>query len=270
MVKIERHADLKKHIFTGKDDSHLIPLHPIAALKSSSIRKAGLIPSHIVMSPKECAELYDALEALLGKKEVETINPTTMLGEKFLKKKDITMYNEKLKQFLLNIILSSQESSVDIFDRVQKALLPVEKSKGDDLELNNQWKYMKSECNQLVTHLKKNDMLPALFFVFDRHHCKEIPMVISTAFKRKIDEERDSEEYEERKRLEEKNNRALEKKNKKEQAKRDKIESQKRDGKDESGRPREEDDDSSALQKLNTIFNEFPEHTLVSKNTLGD
>jgi len=268
--RIERHADLKKHIFTGKDESHLIPLHPIAALKTSSIRKSGLIPSHIVMSPKECAELYDALEEILGKKEVETINPTTMLGEKFLKKKDITMYNEKLKQFLLNVILSTQESRVDVFDKVQKALLPAEKSKGDDLELDNQWKYMKSECKHLISHLKKNDMLPALFFVFDRHHCKEIPMVISSEFKRKIDEERDSEEYEERKRLEEKNNRALEKKNKKERAKLDKIESQKKDGKDENGRPREDDDENSALQKLNTVFNEFPEHTLVSKNTLGD
>merc|ERR1712013_949675 len=73
-----------------------------------------------------------------------------------------------------------------------------------------------------------------------------------------------------RKRLEEKNNRALEKKNKKERAKLDKIESQKKDGKDENGRPREDDDENSALQKLNTVFNEFPEHTLVSKNTLGD
>ena len=96
-------------------------------------------------------------------------------------------------------------------------------------------------------------------------------MVVSKDFKRKIDDEKDSGAYEERKRLEEKNNKALEKKNKKERAKMDKIESQKtQGGKDDGGRQRDEDDESSALQKLNTVFNEFPEHTLVSKNTLGD
>jgi superfamily II RNA helicase len=268
--KIQRHADLKKHIYTGKDDAHLTPLHPIAALKSSSIRKAGLIPSHIVMSPKECAELYDALEGQLGKKAVESINPTTMLGEKFLKKTDITMYNEKLKQFLLNVILSKEDSTIDVFENVQKVLLPVHKSKGDDMELDNEWKYMRSECKQLVSHLKKNDMLPAIIFAFNRMYCKEVPMVISKNFKQKIEDEKDSEEYEERKRLEEKNNRAMEKKNKKERAKMDKIESQKKDGKDDGGRQREDDDDSSALQKLNAVFNEFPQHTLVSKHTLGD
>ena len=268
--KIQRHADLKKHIFTGQDDAHLIPLHPIAALKASSIRKAGLIPSHITMSPKECSELYDALEGLLGKKAVENINPTTLLGEQFLKRTDITMYNEKLREFLMKVILKDQEVKSEVFDDVQNALLPAEKSKGDDMELDNEWKYMKTECKQLVSHLKKNDMLPAIIFAFNRKYCMDIPMVISKDYKRKIEDEKDSGEYEERKRLEEKNNKALEKKNKKERAKQDKLESQKKDAKDDGGRQREEDDDGSALQKLNTVFNEFPEHTLVSKNTLGD
>jgi len=271
--KIQRHADLKKHIFTGKDDAHLIPLHPIAALKSSSIRKAGLIPSHIIMSPQECAELYDALEGQLGKKAVENINPTKLLGEQFLKKVDITMYNEKLREFLMTVIVKDTELKSDVFDDVQKVLLPVEKSKGDDMELDNEWKYMKTECKQLVAHLKKNEMLPAIIFAFNRKYCMDIPMVISKDYKMKIQDEKDSGEYEERKRLEEKNNKALEKKNKKERAKQDKIDAQKKDGKDgkdDGRRQLDEDDESSALQKLNTVFNEFPEHTLVSKNTLGD
>merc|ERR1712106_1238268 len=168
--KIQRHADLKKHIFTGKDDAHLIPLHPIAALKSSSIRKAGLIPSHIIMSPQECAELYDALEGQLGKKAVENINPTKLLGEQFLKKVDITMYNENLKTLLLNVILKDEKNNTDVFQEVQNELLPADKSKGDDLELDNEWKYMKGQCKNLVSHLKKNDMLPALIFAFNRKY----------------------------------------------------------------------------------------------------
>jgi len=272
--RIQRHADLKKHIYSGQDEAHLIPLHPVAALKASSIRKAENIPSHIVMSPKECVELYDALEKLLGKKAVEGINPSKLLGEQFLKKTDVTTYNEKLREFVLKLVLKDDKENTDIFEDVQRELLPADQSKGDDLELDNEWRYMKGQCKQLVSHLKKNDMLPAIVFAFNRKYCMDIPNVVSHEFKKKIEDEKDSGVYEERKRLEEKNNKAQEKKNKKERAKMDKIESQKQDkgGKDDGGkqRPGDDDDESSALMKLNTVFNEFPEHTLVSKNTLGD
>ena len=76
--KIERHADLKKHVYRSEDASGpcgLSPLHPIAALKPSVLRKTRRIPGHVTMSPSECLELYDALEGALSKEAVAGVEP---------------------------------------------------------------------------------------------------------------------------------------------------------------------------------------------------
>merc|ERR1719458_2132943 len=103
--RIERHADLKKHVYRtaaeGSGSAELQPLHPIAALKPSVLRKTRSIPGHVTMAPSECLELYDALEGALGKEAVAGVDPSKVLGENFLKKAAVSDYNQMLKTFFL-------------------------------------------------------------------------------------------------------------------------------------------------------------------------
>ena len=55
--RIERHAHLKKFIYTPKSSveagtNSLHPLHPVAALKPSVLKKTGAVPEHVTMSPR--------------------------------------------------------------------------------------------------------------------------------------------------------------------------------------------------------------------------
>ena len=79
-----------------------------------------------------------------------------------------------------------------------------------------------------------------------------------------------SDKYAEKQKAKEKLDAAEEKKQKKLQAKMDKIESKQGGDQDSKRRQQNDRDENEALKELNSVFKEFPEYTLVARNTLGD
>ena len=272
--RIERHADLKKHVYrTAAEGSgsgaELQPLHPIAALKPSVLRKTRSIPGHVTMAPSECLELYDALEGALGKEAVAGVEPSKVLGENFLKKAAVSDYNQMLKTFFLEQFMKDEA----ILEKLRAALKTggkhSESSTEEDSQLTREAKYIQSEFPSLIAHLKEKNKLPCIVFTFNREYCNGLTKIICEDFEQKLDDTKMSDKYAEKQKAKEKLDAAEEKKQKKLQAKMDKIES-KQGGDDNKRRQQNDRDENEALKELNSVFKEFPDFTLVARNTLGD
>merc|ERR1711962_1064790 len=273
--RIERHADLKKHVFrTAEEGSSgtgcLQPLHPIAALKPSVLRKTRSIPGHVTMAPSECLELYDALEGVLGKDAVADVEPSKVLGENFLKKAAVADYNQMLKNLFLEQFMKDEA----ILEKLRAALKVggkhSESSSEEDTQLTKEARYIQSEFPSLIAHLKEKNKLPCIVFTFNREYCNGLTKIICDDYEQKLDELKMSEKYAEKQKAKEKLDAAEEKKQKKLQAKMDKIESKQGGDQDNKRRQQNDRDENEALKELNSVFKEFPEYTLVARNTLGD
>ena len=79
------------------------------------------LPDHLVMSAQECIQLYDALECVLGREKSSSLEPSVILGERFLKKKDVLEYAETLKKFICNLILEGQ-AGLEMFEKIKTEL----------------------------------------------------------------------------------------------------------------------------------------------------
>jgi len=101
-------------------------------------------------------------------------------------------------------------------------------------------------------------------------HCNGLTKLVCDDYEQKIEELKMSDKYADKQKAKEKEEAANAKKEKKLQAKMDKIES--KQGGDEGGRRKNQNakEENEALMELNCIFKEFPEFTLVARNTLGD
>ena len=272
--RIERHADLKKHVYRtaeeGSGSAGLQPLHPIAALKPSVLRKTRSIPGHVTMAPSECLELYDALEGALGKEAVAGVEPSKVLGENFLKKAAVSDYNQMLKTFFLEQFMKDEA----ILEKLRAALKVggkhSESSTEEDSQLTKEARYIQSEFPSLIAHLKEKNKLPCIVFTFNREYCNGLTKVICEDFEQKLEDTKMSDKYAEKQKAKEKLDAAEEKKQKKLQAKMDKIESKQGGDQDSKRRQQNDRDENEALKELNSVFKEFPEFTLVARNTLGD
>jgi hypothetical protein len=129
-------------------------------------------------------------------------------------------------------------------------------------------RYIHTEFPSLVTHLKETNRLPCIVFSFNREYCNGLTKLMSEHYDQKIDDAKMSDSYATKQKAKEKQEAADEKKEKKLRAKMDKIET-KENKMASSGRP-DRPDESTALTELNSVFREFPEFTLVARNTLGD
>jgi len=271
--RIERHADLKKQVYRAAEDSApagLHALHPIAALKPSVLRKTRAIPGHVTMSPSECLELFLALEAALGKEATAHVEPTKVLGENFLKKAAVSDYNQMLKTFFLEQFMKDEGILEQLRNTLKSSGNHSESSTEEDGQLTKEAKYIYDQFPALIQHLKENNKLPCIVFSFNREYCNGLTKLVCDDYEQKIEELKMSDKYADKQKAKEKEEAANAKKEKKLQAKMDKIES--KQGGDEGGRRKNQNakEENEALMELNCIFKEFPEFTLVARNTLGD
>merc|ERR1719184_92489 len=221
------------------------------------------------MAPSECLELYDALEGALGKDAVAGVEPSKVLGENFLKKAAVSDYNQMLKTFFLEQFMKDEA----ILEKLRAALKVggkhSESSTEEDSQLTKEARYINSEFPSLIAHLKEKNKLPCIVFTFNREYCNGLTKIICEDFEQKLEDTKMSDKYAEKQKAKEKLDAAEEKK-KKLQAKMDKIESKQGGDQDSKRRQQNDRDENEALKELNSVFKEFPEFTLVARNTLGD
>ena len=93
------------------------------------------------------------------------MDPEKTFGQRLLKRNDVAAYSDKLKSFVADLILNSR--STDLFAKV-KAALGVPSFKME----TNEALYLTQELPNMIDHLKTNQMLPAIFFSFNRHYCE--------------------------------------------------------------------------------------------------
>ena len=225
------------------------------------------------MSAQECIQLYDALECVLGSEKSSYLEPSIILGERFLKKKDVLEYVETLKKFVCNLILGGQ-AGLEMFERLKTQLTSTD-SHFDDGLLHNEGNFLKSNNDKLLSYMMKENMFPAIVFVFNRSYCSRLSSASVKFFENKIEETKASPTFKQFKAKEEKKQYAQKKLAKKIQAKVDKNakENKKSNAEDNSelselgGQPREI---QSAWQMLNSIRKKFPNCILVGKNNMGE
>ena len=225
------------------------------------------------MSAQECIQLYDALEFVLGREKARCLEPSVILGERFLKKKDVLEYVETLKKFVCNFILDGQ-AGLEMFERLKTELTSTDCHFDDGL-LHNESDFLKSNNDKLLSYMMKENMFPAIVFVFNRSYCPRLSSASVEFFENKIEETKNSPTFKKCKAEDEKKQNAQRKLAKKLQAKVDKNakENKKSNVEDNSellelgGQPGEI---QSAWQMLNSIRKKFPNCSLVGKNNMGE
>ena len=138
-------------------------------LNRTKILNGIYLPDHLVMSAQECIQLYDALECVLGREKSSSLEPSVILGERFLKKKDVLEYVETLKRFICNLILEGQ-AGLEMFERIKTELTSTDCHFDDGL-LHNEGRFLKSNNDKLLSYMMKENMFPAIVFVFNRSYC---------------------------------------------------------------------------------------------------
>lgn len=218
------------------------------------------------MSPSECLELYDALEDALGKEATASIEPSKILGENFIKKAAVADYNQMLKTFFLEQFMRDESVLEKLRSRLMAGGQHSESSTEEDSQLTKEQRYINAEFPGLIAHLKETNKLPCIVFTFNRDYCDGLVKIICQDFEDRMENTKMSDAYANKQKAKEKEDAANDKRDKKLRAKLDKIESK------QGGPKAREDrtDEATALVELNSVFREFPEFTLVSRNTLGD
>ena len=220
------------------------------------------------MSPSECLELFDALEGALGKEAVQGVEPSKVLGENFLKKAAVSDYNQMLKTFFLEKFMNDEGILEKLRHSLKTGGQHSESSQEEDSQLNKEERYIHAEFPGLIRHLKETNRLPCIVFSFNREYCDGLTKLICEDFETRLEDTKMSDSYATKQKAKEKEEAAKDKQDKKLRAKMDKIES--KQGDKESSNRRPGVDEPTALIEMNAVFREFPDFTLVAKNTLGD
>ena len=225
------------------------------------------------MSAQECIQLYDALECVLGSEKSSYLEPSIILGERFLKKKDVLEYVETLKKFVCNLILEGQ-AGLEMFERIKTELTSTDCHFDDGL-LHDEGKFLKLNNDKLLSYMMKENMFPAIVFVFNRSYCARLSRASVEFFENKIEETKASPTFKQFQAKEEKKQYAQRKLAKKLQAKVDKnAKENKKSNVEDNSELLELGDQpggiQSAWQMLNSIRKKFPNCSLVGKNNMGE
>ena len=109
--------------FGRSDDDVIRTVKKLWYWLAQKILNGIYLPDHLVMSAQECIQLYDALECVLGREKSSSLEPSVILGERLLKKKDVLEYVETLKKFVCSLILDEQ-AGLEMFERLKTELTP--------------------------------------------------------------------------------------------------------------------------------------------------
>ena len=245
----------------------------MALTRTKKILNGIYLPDHLVMSAQECIQLYDALECVLGREKSSSLEPSVILGERFLKKKDVLEYVETLKKFVCNLILEGK-AGLEMFERLKTELTSTDCHFDDGL-LHNEERFLKSNNDKLLSYMMKENMFPAIVFVFNRSYCPRLSSASVEFFENKIEETKDSPTFKQFQAKEEKKQYAQRKLAKKLQAKVDKnAKENKKSNVEDNSELLELGDQpgeiQSAWQMLNSIRKKFPNCSLVGKNNMGE
>ena len=260
--KVERHSDLNKFIVRREEGrAGLDNIHPVSYLNVGDLLRKKEFPECMTMSPAECIRLFDELKHEFDTEALNHADPAQMFECRFLDRDDIQTLNTAIKTFLLSLE-DSPENNRHLSNAIGK--LPPGCNQKPKIQEDTRPQLHKN-FPALVDKLRQDSMLPALVFVFDRSLCSGLAATMTRTFKKRIEEVKNSDEYLAKKRKEEKTHKAVMKlvkkaKNKAEDKEKDK------DGKEKDTKP------STCVEEifqLNEYSKEFPEHSLISKHTLG-
>ena len=273
VVYKERHSYLENFVYSPHKEERLQKVHPLAALNLGNVKKDKSIPGHIILSPKDCLEFYEAMESVFRPKVVSPLKPAVYFGEKLLRRQDICEYGCELKSRFVKFLADSKNQAK--CSRVLEALTPGSRISQEDEKMFKEQKYLAKELPSFTTYLKSQGLLPAIVFAFDRKYCEEFAKQSAKLCQRERLDITQTADYQKRLKDEKKVEEAKEKVKKQQRD----INSNMQKGEDnrEKTQKRKKDWESAGaveedchLRQLTAVHKKFPGQTFVGKHSLSD
>ncbi|PSN57547.1 hypothetical protein C0J52_01638 [Blattella germanica] len=160
----DRHADLKKHIYTA--DGKFEHVHPYAYLDEIHFENRSVIPSAISLSPEEVNQLYKAMYSVRpNDPSLQELEPECYFFKNtdgFLKRKAVREYEGELKKLLENWV----QENYEYFTKVVMQL-KYETDRSTICEFSER-RFIVEKFIDFIASLKNKNMLPAILFSYNR------------------------------------------------------------------------------------------------------
>ena len=159
----DRHADLKKHVYSDGTFQHI---HPYAYLDSERVSKSG-IPSSITLSPAEVYQLYKAIQSSNPtNQELQLLEPESFFSlhcsNGFISRNSVRNYEAKLKELL-------EDWATDDPENIKAILMQLNRSSLSKLTVSgNNYRYIFYNFIHFIRRLQQENMLPAILFSYNR------------------------------------------------------------------------------------------------------
>eukprot|EP01122_Echinamoeba_exundans_P010665 TRINITY_DN4042_c0_g1_i2.p1 TRINITY_DN4042_c0_g1~~TRINITY_DN4042_c0_g1_i2.p1 ORF type:complete len:1899 (+),score=464.46 TRINITY_DN4042_c0_g1_i2:266-5962(+) len=223
VVHPHRFSDLQKNllIINPKEGSKKTPqldvdieyLHPWATFTLRQFARD--IPPDVALSPRDCLELYIAMEKALvqlskdhadsltgdDEKAFAALNPDKYFSDMLvISQRRCRQYENELKALFTTWIRSHKRSLVDTtLSHLSKVPLSRYRNMAEAFTASNEDIYSKKFMSKVVPEtllmLKKKNMLPAICFNFERKYCEDLAITVGKFLEDKEKAWRQSPEY---------------------------------------------------------------------------
>ena len=159
----KRFSDLKRFIYSK---TNLQEIHPISCLNISNVKKHGKIPNDINLTAAELMKLINSMKNVFGESILNVnIAPNRNFPSSiFITRDCVYEYGRKVLNLFEKLIINGTEESK--IEQVIQSLCPIDYSSNDANVTDN-------DMIRLVEIIKKDQMLPCIFFTNHRYLCEK-------------------------------------------------------------------------------------------------
>ncbi|XP_046851918.1 probable ATP-dependent RNA helicase DDX60 [Xenia sp. Carnegie-2017] len=167
----ERYNDLEKFIYVPRLNDETEPklehVHPCSALNTRQLKKDSQFPTHVTLSPRETMAFYDAVQEVFPEDDlVRKLSPESYFeNETFISKESVRRYENDVKSKFMEFIKKNDERGEEVINK----LLP---ETSLDVSIQDEKYRLVDHIFDLVEKLKNENLLPVIFFSFDRKLCE--------------------------------------------------------------------------------------------------